>query len=78
MPYQIKQLIITTRRELEAKADATLTLEELLGLCNSLIHDLQIAQGTQKEKSKVKRFRKEGEELAKQKGRSLLTGRTKG
>ena len=50
----MKQLIIRTRRELEAQNGSSLTLEELLNLYNNLIHDLEISQGSQKEKTKTR------------------------
>ena len=46
----MKQIIIWTRRELEAQSGSSITAEELLGLYNDLIHDLEISHGAQKEK----------------------------
>ena len=46
----MKQIIIRTRRELEARSGSSVTLEELLGLYNNLIHDLEISHGAQKDK----------------------------
>ena len=52
VPYQMKQIIIRTRRELETQSGSSITLEELLGLYNDLIYDLEISHGSQKEKQK--------------------------
>ena len=51
----MKQIIIRTRRELETQSGSSITLEELLGLYNYLIHDLEISHGSQKEKQKPKK-----------------------
>ena len=77
-PFQMKQLIIRTRRELEAQNGTSLTLEELLNLYNNLIHDLEISQGSQKERIKTKKDEKEYSEPPKHKKRSLLSKKGKG
>ena len=77
VPYQMKQLIIRTRRELEAQSGTTLILEELLALYNNLIHDLEISQGTQKDKPKLKKPDKETDEPTKPRRRSLLMKKAK-
>ena len=58
VPFQMKQLIIRTRRELESQSGTSITLEELLNLYNDLIHDLEISHGTQKEKLKPKNLKR--------------------
>ena len=55
----MRQLTIRSRREKEATSGRDLTLEELLDLYNSLIHDVEIAV-TSKDKSK-KKFDKDDE-----------------
>lgn len=74
VPYQMKQLMIRTRRELEAQSGSGLTLDESLGLYNNLIHDLEISQGSQKDKPKIKK--PEIDEGTKPKRRSLLITKT--
>ena len=76
VPHQMKSIIIRTRRELESQSGSSLTLDELLGLYNDLIHDLEISHGAQKEKQKSKKPEKE-EEPSKPKRRSLLSRRDK-
>ena len=51
----MKSIIIRTRRELETQSGASITLEELLGLYNDLIHDLEISHGAQKKKPRPKK-----------------------
>ena len=77
VPYQMKQIIIRTRRELEAQAGSSLTLDELLGLYNNLIHDLEISHGAQKDKAKPKKPEKNVGEPTKPKRRSLLSKKDK-
>ena len=75
----MKQIIIRTRRELEAQSGSSITLEELLGLYNDLIHDLEISHGAQKEKQKPKKPEDGGGagEPTKPKRRSLLSKKVK-
>ena len=75
----MKQIIIRTRRELEARSGSPVTLEELLGLYNNLIHDLEISHGTQKDKQKPKKSENGGGagEPTKPKRRSLLSKKDK-
>ena len=74
VPHQMKSIIIRTRRELESQTGSSLTLDELLGLYNDLIHDLEISHGAQKEKQKSRKPEKD-EEPSKSKRRSLLSRR---
>ena len=79
VPFQMKQIIIRTRRELETQSGASITLEEFLGLYNDLIHDLEISHGSQKEKQKPKKP-EDGTgagEPTKPKRRSLLSRKDK-
>ena len=71
----MKQIIIRTRRELETQSGSSITLEELLGLYNDLIHDLEISHGSQKEKQKPKKPEDSAGagEPTKSKRRSLLS-----
>ena len=75
----MKQIIIRTRRELEARSGSPVTLEELLGLYNNLIHDLEISHGAQKDKQKPKKSENGGGagEPTKPKRRSLLSKKDK-
>ena len=52
IPYQLRGLLVKARREMEEKDGTTLTVESLLKLYNNFIHDLEISQGTNKEKKK--------------------------
>ncbi len=43
LPYSMSQLVIRSRRQTKSASGTNLTLEELLDLYNSLIHDVEIA-----------------------------------
>ena len=75
----MKQIIIRTRRELEAQSGSSATLEKLLGLYYNLIHDLEVSHRAQKDKQKPKKSENGGGggEPTKPKRRSLLSNKDK-
>ena len=53
--YSMRQLVIRSRREKESASGNNLTLEELLDLYNSLIHDVEIASNLRDAKKRPER-----------------------
>ena len=53
----MKQIIIRTRRELEAQSGSSITLEELLGLYNDLIHDLEFSMEHKKKNKNLRNLK---------------------
>ena len=69
----MRQIVIRARRETEEKTGESLSLEELLDLYNNLIHDLEISQGSMKDKAKPKKLSMVAKNQQMSTGRSFTT-----